>query len=1246
MADPTGIIVNIAIQAAIAYAIYLLTPKTVNEGPRLDDTNVTTSTYGQEIPIGYGTVILNGNIIWATDLEEVKRTETPGKGGPKVENITYQYFATFACALARRELTEVLRIYADGKLIFDSELSDINEIQTRYQKDRALYTGVITQGEFEELNEQDDVNFIDGLEFRVYSGSQDQLPDFRIEEDVGSGNAPAYRGTAYVLFDRLPLESFGNRIPQLRFVCDFSNRQTGLANINFDSNEFDPYSNTASISLAGDPDKGSYVIRQKDPSGDWYQEVYEAGTNNLLASFPSSTTGMPNTSADPIGGPSGPFIAVKRGEDSAARVSVLDTRTGLIFGATSVTDLVGERASMYAEDTDGDGIADAIYFQAGRMTWAEVTTAGRTVYFLVGGHSGYPTQLTGATFGALRCDPAKIADPDRPYETYLEYVGDRQVGGFFNPPNGDADSGIQSVMMGPKAEGVTAIFTVVALAQTSSGAYRTNDHTAEIRVYFLTEQRGVGYYTAYRALASFPGGRTGYLHYDKTRRILLYEADGVDTTPKRATAYRVPETEDGDVRELIELWSVEGDEMLWEVETTLGRSSTRGGETYGKGILVRMSQTNDVIYKIDIETGKVLESQSSFLSQWSAGDQGFPVSGTTLESNYHYDERTDSLMGALANYRLTPPKVRNPETLQTVVEDITLRSKLEEADIDASALATKNVRGYTISQSTSFRGALEPLATAFDFYAVEKAGQIVFDFNNSATTKTIADDDLLQSNRRTFLEEVRGQEEETPRAIYVVHLDPAEDDKKGVQVARRTSDPVKAMNSVAEERVELAVHLTPAEALEIAERLLYDTWVKRERLKFRLPPRYLDILPNDVVRFTAAGRTDDVRVEKLTIGADLKMELEGSVVDGEVYTREVQREAPTNVITRGIDRKRNLRKASNIIGWVLDTPMLLDGQLPDRTRGIVYYAAARTPGDAGRFNGASLYTRYGSASTFDFRTATNAEAPYAQLVDDTFPDIPHVDFNGVQEVSVQFQIMQGDDQFASVTQDNMIQNNQNFAVLLRPRSNKVELVNYRTVDEDSNGFVTITGWMRGRRGTNSEAFYDAQEAVYLIPLSTTWVTGFFEQIARNDQTVTYRSYPSGIVAPQVFDESQTLNLRSLMPYEPADVKLYQSSDLDLDIGWTRRTRLNGDLLNNTGAIPLAEDDESYEVDILDNANGDNVLRTLTASGPGVTYTFAQAVEDFGTSGYPDVLYVRVYQMSGSVGRGFSSIRGLTVAEAI
>ena len=53
------------------------------------------------------------------------------------------------------------------------------------------------------------------ITIRFRDGRNNQLPDSLIEAKQGSGNAPAYRGLAYVVFERLPLEPYGNRIPQI-----------------------------------------------------------------------------------------------------------------------------------------------------------------------------------------------------------------------------------------------------------------------------------------------------------------------------------------------------------------------------------------------------------------------------------------------------------------------------------------------------------------------------------------------------------------------------------------------------------------------------------------------------------------------------------------------------------------------------------------------------------------------------------------------------------------------------------------------------------------------------------------------------------------------------------------------------------------------------------------------------------------------------------------------------------------------
>ena len=163
-----------------SWIISSLAPGQRIEGQRLDNLQITTSTEGAVIPRVYGRMRIGGNIIWATDFTETVSTTTQGGGkgggGPKVTTTSYHYTASFAVALCEGPITGIGRIWADGKPL---DLS--------------------------------------GVTWRLYKGDEAQSPDPFIEAKMGAGSAPAYRGTAYVMFEELPLERFGNRIPQLSF---------------------------------------------------------------------------------------------------------------------------------------------------------------------------------------------------------------------------------------------------------------------------------------------------------------------------------------------------------------------------------------------------------------------------------------------------------------------------------------------------------------------------------------------------------------------------------------------------------------------------------------------------------------------------------------------------------------------------------------------------------------------------------------------------------------------------------------------------------------------------------------------------------------------------------------------------------------------------------------------------------------------------------------------------------------------
>ncbi len=151
---------------------------THREGPCINSLSVMASQEGAAVPVVYGRMRIAGQVIWATNILEVAATTTQGgKGiGPQNTNTQYGYYANFAVGLCEGPIQGLGRCWADGKEI-----------------DLSTYTP------------------------RIYTGSESQTADSLISAIEGADSAPAYRGLAYLVFERLPLASFGNRLPQLSF---------------------------------------------------------------------------------------------------------------------------------------------------------------------------------------------------------------------------------------------------------------------------------------------------------------------------------------------------------------------------------------------------------------------------------------------------------------------------------------------------------------------------------------------------------------------------------------------------------------------------------------------------------------------------------------------------------------------------------------------------------------------------------------------------------------------------------------------------------------------------------------------------------------------------------------------------------------------------------------------------------------------------------------------------------------------
>jgi len=165
---------------------------------RVEGLAIQGSAYGSPIPLVFGTLRIAGNVIWSDGVIEHKESEgSGGKGGPGGgESTINRYTSSFAVALSGRKIDRIDRIWADGKLIRESD-------------------GPLSVGG----------------QMRVYLGDEDQEVDPVIESILGVGQVPSYRGIAYVVFEDLELAEFANRVPNLTFEIVADGGQAALATI-------------------------------------------------------------------------------------------------------------------------------------------------------------------------------------------------------------------------------------------------------------------------------------------------------------------------------------------------------------------------------------------------------------------------------------------------------------------------------------------------------------------------------------------------------------------------------------------------------------------------------------------------------------------------------------------------------------------------------------------------------------------------------------------------------------------------------------------------------------------------------------------------------------------------------------------------------------------------------------------------------------------------------------------------------
>ena len=1255
------------------------------EGPRLTEMQGLTSQEGAPIPRLYGRARLGGQLIWATRFEEVISTSVAverqsgrsgGKGlgrSPRQTTVStsYSYFANVAIGLCEGPIAFVRRVWADGREV-----------------DLTTFT------------------------MRVHEGTETQEPDPLVVAKEGAGNAPAYRGLAYVVLERLPLAPYGNRVPQFSFEVV---RPVGSLGPALRSVCFVP----GATEFGYDPLPVARVLGLGKSAPENVHQF--ARTSDVLASLDALQALCPRLEHVAV-------VASWFGSDLRAGECEIEPRIDLAAKSTSGAQwsVAGLTRPTAAETSQAGGAAayggtpsdDGLIRLIGELKarGLAVTLYPFVMMDLPPGNarpdpwSGEPSQPAYPWRGRITCDPA----PGRPGTVDGTAAATSQIDAFFGAaaPAHFSVTGGAVQYAGPAEWSFRRLALHYATLAVAAGGVDAFVVGSEL-VGLTRVRSGAGAYPAVAALRSLAGDLRSVLGPGTK---LVYAADwteygahvlgggseirfpldplfadpaidavGIDYYPPiadwRDGGQHLDAASSRTGRDVAYLRAnlAAGEAFDWyyadasERQVQLRRPITDGA--YGKPWIYRPKDlvgwwSNPHVERAGgVEIGATAwipgskpiwlteigvpavdkganspnlfpdpKSSEGRLPPFSSGLRDDLIQARALEAIL---SRFDpSLTGFAADMNPTasayPGRMVDPARVSVWCWDARpypafpdfddvwadganwstghwLNGRLEGGSVGqvvSTILADDGIAGedaeeldgfvdgYVIDRPMSARAALEPLTTLYGIRARGGPGGIAWRDRDAKPIASIALDGLAdESEGRPVLLRVRAQETELPAAVELGFTDGSGEYRRAMVGSRRLVG-----TSRRELAIDSALVIRPGEAQRLVEARLQSLWAERETTSFALSPRALALDPGDVVSLGDAN--DLYRIERITDGATRRVE--ACAVEPTTFPA---------LATDGEEVRRAHPRLSvgPPIAILLDLPAT--GSFPETLQHI---AVAADP-----WPGRIAVHRAPPDGAFTLHGLIDVPAVIGRTLSGFAPGpVWRWDRKNVLEVEL------SGGSLSSLSEEQVLAGG-NLLAVLGP-DGRAEVVGVRQADLIGPRRYRLGGFLRGLGGTErlaTRSLAPGASVVLLdgapVPLATS--------LAELGQSWTYRIGPAGREPsdPSYLTFAGTVTTTALAPLAPVHVTARRLPGA-VSIRWIRRTRLDGDGWN-LAEVPLGEEIEAYEVDIL---SGGSVARTIAGTVPEVSYGSALELADFGAA--QSSLSLRVYQLSRTVGRGFSA----------
>ncbi len=460
-------------------------------------------------------------------------------------------------------------------------------------------------------------------------------------------------------------------------------------------------------------------------------------------------------------------------------------------------------------------------------------------------------------------------------------------------------------------------------------------------------------------------------------------------------------------------------------------------------------------------------------------------------------------------------------TLPQVIEELARRSGLPPEKVGLAMMDWNQVvRGYTVTGQNPCYANIAVLSQAFFFDPSEADGRVHFVPRGRDAAGLVTEDDMIEEENKETKRDTMG----VPRVLHLNYYDVA----GGLNTDKQLSERPEGTRAIGEQSMQTPIVMTADEAATVVAKAHASmTEAALGELEFSLPDNWLRLTQSDPLWIYRDGKM--VRAMIVEVQTD----------DGEQRYRLVRdRQSIHSMQVQGMPAAPVTRPPSGIVGPTL-IEFLDIKPLRDSHDVLGFYVAVS--GVYAAWQGALVELSLDGGATYIDSSTARADVIMGALVS-PLGDHPQAFPDEVNDFDVQ--IDTPDALLESTTLAGML-NRANLAIV------GDEIIAFAEADETSEGVWNLSHFLRGRKGTTTEAHAIGERFVLLsgvafIPADLQWL----------GQQLTFRATSIGRPVDEATIITVPFTGQSQVEHAPAYLQARRDGS-DLVASWQGVGRLGG-----------------------------------------------------------------------------------------